>query len=123
MFKTTNKTVRALTGIGRPAQNYEDYKTLVENLYFLTHESVGARLGGSIPQSFSDVISLRTDLQHDLDHGPQGKARRKRKAVAGVFRKYAGAGTPTTLDPGKFVVVQANLLRAIGIDIERVGSE
>ena len=120
LFKATNKTVSALITVGNAARDYAGYKDLIDNLYFLTHESVGSRLAGGTPQSFRDVVDLRTDLQHDLDHGGNRKSANRRKSVAGVFQKYAGEGTPTTLDPSKFVVVQANLLRAIGLDIDNI---
>lgn len=120
LFKATNKTTGALLAIGKPIRRYDEYQALIDALYFLTHESVGNRLTGRVPQSFSDVVELRTDLQHDLDHGSDKKAAKRRKAVAQAFRKYAGAGTPRTLDPSRFVVVQGNLLRDIARDIESI---
>ena len=36
---------------------------------------MGQRLGATLPQSFVDVNTLRTDLQHDVDHGKKAKLR------------------------------------------------
>ena len=120
LLKPTAKTVSALTALGKPILDHGDYKDLVDGLYFLVHESVGTRLTSGTPQSFLDVADLRTDLQHDLDHGKAGKVRKRRKATAEVFQKYAGTGTASTLDPIRFVVVQANLLKAISSDVAQV---
>ncbi len=118
LFKPTNKTVKALRDIAKPARDMQGYERLVDALYFLVRESVGQRLREGVPQSFSDVVDLRTALRHDLDHGSVRKAAKRRKGVAETFKRYAGAGTPTTVDPVRFVVVQASLLRAIGKDIK-----
>jgi len=66
------------------------------------------------------VNDLRNDLQHDLDHGGEGKASAKRMRVGTIFRRYAGSNTPTTLAPERFPVVQANLLAAIEADMKQL---
>lgn len=65
------------------------YKAFIDDLYFLFCESVGQRLGTQPPQSFADVKTLRTDLQHDVDHGDQGKVKAKRKKIGATFKKYS----------------------------------
>jgi hypothetical protein len=117
LFKSTNKTTRAITRLSASATDYDDYKQLIEDLYFLFHESVGTRLDGNVPQSFEDVNDLRTDLQHDLDHGKANKVRKKRQEVGQVFKKYAGVPSPTSLEPERFLVVQSNLLSALSKDL------
>ena len=52
-----------------------------------------------------------------MDHGEKKKIRAKRKKQGEVFRKYAGGGTPETLPPERFPVVQTNLLTAIEVDL------
>jgi hypothetical protein len=78
LFKPTNKTVAALQNIQRVAKNYTDYQALISDLYFMFWESVGERVGALVPTSYRDVNALRTDLQHDLDHGNANKAGAKR---------------------------------------------
>jgi hypothetical protein len=56
-------------------------------------------------------------LRHDLDHGDEGKVRAKRRRAAEVFTKYAGKGTPETISPERFPILQANLLTAIESDL------
>jgi hypothetical protein len=81
----------------------------------------GASLGGSPPSSFGDVNALRTDLRHDLDHGKPGKVRSKRRKSGAIFFKYAGqGGTAETLEPSRFVFVQANLLAAVETDLRGI---
>ena len=117
LFKATNKTVQAQMAVGVPIKSYEEYKTFIEHLYFLFHEGVGTRLAGKTPQSFGDVNTLRTELQHDVDHGKAGKVRAKRKQSGVVFQKYSGVPSPVSLAPERFLVVQANLLAALKSDL------
>ena len=104
-------------GIRKVAKSLDDYKSLIDELYFLFREAVGPRLGGSWPTSFADVNELRTDLRHDVDHGEARKVRSKRRKIGRVFGKYAGGGTPDTLEPTKFALVQSNILGAIEGDL------
>ncbi len=118
LFKPTNKTVKALSaGIDNEIGDYGDYQNLISDLYFLFRESIGQRLQGKMPVSFADVNDLRTLNEHDLDHGKSGRVAKKRKALAMVFQKYSGETSPQTIDPGKWIVVQANLLAAIENDL------
>lgn len=123
LFKATNKTVKALQNIQRVVKNYDDYKIFVGDLYFVFWESIGERLGTNVPGAFKDVNALRTDLEHDLDHGKQKKVTAKRKKISATFAKYASAATPATLAPEHFVVVQANLLAALESETRSLGAK
>ena len=118
LFKATNKTARALTRIGMSIKGLKGYKELMDDLYFLFRESPGQRLGPAWPASFTDVNTLRTELRHDVDHGEAGKVRSKRKKIGTTFAKYAGSGTAETLEPSRFILVQANLMTAIEGDLK-----
>lgn len=117
LFKATNKTAGALTRIGKPITDFESYKKLIEDLYFLFRESVGQRLAGVIPDSFHDVNTLRTDLQHDIDHGEKKKVKAKKLKIGQTFLKYSGAASPGSLEQDRFVLVQANILSALELDL------
>ena len=116
LFKPTNKTVAALRKIAVPISTYENYKDFIENLYFIFWEGVGERLN-NVPNSFTDVNVLRTDLEHDLDHGKKKKISAKRKEISAIFSKYSGAATPATIAPNHFPIVQANLLSSLEEDL------
>ena len=120
LFKATNKTATALTALGVPIRSLDSYKAFVENLYFLFWEGPGQRLAGKEPESFKDINSLRTYLQHDVDHGKASKVKKKRIDLGAAFEKYAGAGTPETVGPEALLVMQANLLRAVEGDLTRL---
>ena len=118
LFKATNKTATALTGLAKPIKSHGQYKSLVDDLYFVFHEGVGNRLAVTAkPQSFTDVALLRTGLRHDVDHGPPAKARAKSKKIGEAFSRYSGAPSPAGIDPSRFPVVQANLLAALNRDL------
>lgn len=117
LFKLTNKTVPALTVLGQTISNYLEYKQLISDLYFLFWEAPGSRLDGMMPPSFDDVRDLRTDLDHDLDHGKTKDISAKRKGVNAAFVKYSGAATPSTIAPELFPIFQANLLSKLEGDL------
>lgn len=119
LFKATNKTARSLARIGKPVKDLKAYKELIDDLYFLFRESPGQRLA-TWPDSFDDINTLRTELRHDVDHGDAKKVRNKRKKVGATLARYAGSGTAGTLEPSRFVLVQANLMTAIEADLKAV---
>jgi len=120
LFKATNKTVPALTRLGKPIKDLKTYKTLISDLYFIFRESTGQRLGDVNPGSFVDVNILRTDLQHDTDHGDKAKVKTKKTQAGSTFKKYSGEASPDVLDPTRFVLVQANILSAIELDLKNL---
>jgi hypothetical protein len=117
LFKATNKTAQALLRIRKPVTTLQGYENLVDDLYFLFRESAGTRLGPAWPTSFVHVNDLRTDLRHDVDHGEAGKVRAKKRKAGATFAIYAGGGTPDTVEPVKFPLVQANILGALEGDL------
>ena len=120
LFKATNRTTQAQANLGKTIEDYDDYKSFIGDLYFLFWESVGSRLDGRMPPSFEDVNTLRTDLQHDVDHGKKTKVKAKKMKIGQVFKKYAGVPSPAGLAPGLFVFVQANLLSALMRDLQQI---
>jgi hypothetical protein len=117
LFKPTNKTVSTLTRICRPIRDYEAYKNFISDLYFVFRESSGSRLDNKNIPSFADVNDLRTDVQHDVDHGKAGKVAAKRKKLGSAFARYSGASTPSTTSPERFPIFQNNLLSALELDL------
>jgi hypothetical protein len=117
LFKPTNKTVPALKNLCKPITDLTSYKALISELYFIFREGVGQRLGDHIPTSFADLNVLRTDLQHDTDHGDESKVKTKKTQAGSVFKKYSGEASPDVLDPSHFVLVQANILSALELDL------
>ncbi len=116
LFKSTNRTTNAYLTMKTPVTDLATYTQFIDNLYFIFRESIGQRLQ-TLPISFVDVNVLRTERQHDVDHGDAGKVRGKRKKAGTTFAKYAGATTPELLDDARFVMVQAKLLSAVSTDL------
>ena len=115
LFKATNKTVSAQAAIGEPICSYESYKNLLEHLYFLFWEGPGSKLSDK-PDSFRDVNTLRTEAEHDVDHGDMNKVRKKKIKHGGVFRKYSGVAAPSVAAPNQFPLLQLALLKALRND-------
>ena len=89
-------------------------------IYFVFRESIGQRLGDTLPTSFGDVDVLRTDLQHDTDHGDKSKVKAKKTQAGSIFKKYSGEASPDVLDPTRFVLVQANILSSLELDLKNL---
>jgi hypothetical protein len=120
LFKATNKTVPALNNLSKPISDILGYKQLISDLYFIFRESIGQRLGNSLQTGFVDVNVLRTDLQHDTDHGDKTAIKAKKTQAGSVFQKYSGESSPDVLDPTRFILVQANLLSALELDLKNL---
>ena len=120
LFKATSRTAQAQVNLGKTIEDYDDYKSFIDDLYFVFWESVGSRLDRRELSSFEDVNTLRTDLRHDIDHGKKTRVKAKKKKIGQVFKKYAGAPSPAGLAPEHFVFVQANLLGALRRDLYQI---
>jgi Protein of unknown function DUF262 len=123
LFKPTNKTIGALNNIQNTVTDLNEYKKLIENLYFVFREGTGQRLDDQVPESFSDVNDLRTLNEHDVDHGKANKVSAKRKKLSSIFQKYAGVPTPDALDPILFPVAHANILGALVSDLRQLAKQ
>ena len=119
LIKMTNRTTKALLRLRSPIANLDQYKQLIDDLYFLLHEGPGSRLHEK-PQSFEDINLLRSDLRHDLDHGKAGRAAKKRKRMGTVFSRYAGSPSPQTVAPRQFPAIQGSILRTVLSDVEHL---
>ncbi len=117
LVKPTNKTLAAIRTFSNPIRDFAAYTDFINALYFVFWEGTGERLKGKVPPSFVDINTLRTDLQHDLDHGKPKKAASKRKKSSATFRKYANSSTPQTSAPDNFPLLQVGLLNQIEGDL------
>lgn len=77
-------------------------------------------MGETVPSSFGDVNVLRTERQHDTDHGDKTKVKAKKTQAGSIFKKYSGDVSPDVLDPTRFVLVQANILSALELDLKNL---
>jgi hypothetical protein len=117
LIKPTNKTIGAIRNLSKPIRDYMDYREFVSGLYFIFWEGTGERLTGKIPSSFTEINVLRTDIEHDLDHGKAKKAASKRKKGSATFNKYANSATPQTSAPENFPLLQVGLMNQIEKDL------
>lgn len=119
LFKASNKTVQAQDIIGVVAHDYDSYKKLIEQMYFLFWEGPGSKLSEK-PDSFKTVNTLRTELQHDVDHGQASKIAKKKKDIGAVFEKLSGVASPAAAHPERFPVVQLRLLSELVADLAMI---
>ncbi len=63
---------------------------------------------------------LRTDLQHDVEHGDRNKVRAKKLRGGKVFAKYAGVSSPVGFDPDQFIIARANVLASLRRDLNTI---
>lgn len=119
-FKLTNKSAKALKNLARPRGTEKDFGDLVDDLYFLVYEGSGdcSRLPSPPPSFVMDVKFLRTHLRHDLDHGPEADAAKKRRRAGGAFKKYVGKRSLGECGPEDFLGSQLRLLRALKVMLQ-----
>jgi hypothetical protein len=117
LFKSTNKTTAAQNALSDPIESYEDYKILVEHLYFLFWEGPGSKLVIK-PGSFGDINTLRTELEHDTDHGKAKDVAKKKQKHGQIFQKYAGSTSPSVASPARFPLMHLRLLMALQTDLQ-----
>ena len=118
-FKATNKTATAQAAIGETILSHDDYQKLISHLYFLFWEAAGSKMADK-PTSFADVNTLRTEQEHDVDHGNAGKVKGKKLKHSGVFIKYSGLTSPLIAAPAHFPLFQLALLRALRGDLVKL---
>lgn len=119
LIKPTTKVMASVRTLGKPIRNYSEYKDFISGLYFVFWEGPGERLKGQTPGSFAEINVLRTDLQHDLDHGKPSKVSAKRKTGSATFEKYSSFPNPQTAAPESFPLFQARILNEIESDLRK----
>lgn len=114
LFKMTNESVTAIKTLSVLCANSDQYGKLVDALYFLIYEGSGScnRLPQPVPEFAMDVKFLRTGIRHDLDHGDEADAAKKRIRKGNVFEKYSGKKTPNECGPEDFLATQLLILTA-----------
>ena len=70
------------------------------------------------PESFKDINALRTEEQHDVDHGDSKSVQKKKMKGGETFKKYTGATSPAVAAPTRFPLLQLELLRAVRSDLQ-----
>jgi hypothetical protein len=119
LFKPTNKTTAAQHALSEPISSYMEYKNLIEHLYFLFWEGPGSKLTEK-PPSFVDINALRTELEHDTDHGRAKDVAKKKLRHGQVFQRYAGSTSPSVASPMRFPLMQLRLLNSLRSDLQRL---
>lgn len=111
-FKISNKTSSSLSSLGNYISDKQTYANFVDDLYYVFYEGPGSRLS-AMPQVFLDVKQLRTELSHDLDHGSEKDAQKKKVKIGSIFKKYSGSTAPDLASEPAFLLAQHGLLEAI----------
>jgi hypothetical protein len=112
IFKMTNKSIRAMTRVTSDCASNRDFEEIIDSLYFLVYEGSGEckRLPSPPPDFAMDVKFLRTHIRHDVDHGDEGDASRKRRRGTQLLRKYLGKPSLAECGPEDFRAAQLRLL-------------
>jgi hypothetical protein len=112
LFKATNETTKGLRLIANPIKDQESYGQFIDALYKIIYEGSGSgvRLGSALPDTVRDIITLRTDLRHDVDHGRQSKIKTKEKRLSETVKRYTGKLSVQLLGEEDFMVLQLGLL-------------
>lgn len=112
LFKPTNESMPSLDILSQPCRDIDQYKRIIDALYFLIYEGSGscARLPSPAPPFAMDIKFLRTAIRHDVDHGKEVDIAKKRLRAADIFDEISGKKTPEECGPAEFLVVHVRIL-------------
>ncbi len=111
VFKPTSKTFWMIGNLGRfICDDAYKFESMINHMYFLIYENQNGikKLLGDGDEKKGDVLvrddayscifrikDIRTDFEHDIDHGGEKKYEKKRGEIADAYRFYAKK-KPTT---------------------------
>jgi len=112
IFKLTNKSARAIKKLAAVCTSDKEFGEIVDSLYFIVYEGSGdcKRLPSPPPDFAMDIKFLRTHLRHDLDHGDERAAAKKRRRGASILRKYLGKPSLAECGPDDFSAAHLRIL-------------
>ena len=112
LFKMTNKSARGIKKLAAVCGTDKDFEQVVDSLYFIVYEGTGdcKRLPSPPPTFAMDIKFLRNHLRHDLDHGSDREAAKKRRRGATILRKYIGKPSIAECGADDFSGAQLRLL-------------
>jgi len=112
LFKATNETTKGWKLLESTIRDEHPYGQFVDALYKIIYEGSGSgvRLGATLPSTVKDIIVLRTDLRHDIDHGKRSKIKAKERQLAETIKKYAGKPSIALLGKEDFLALQLSVL-------------
>ena len=115
MFKMTNSSAAALSGIGELVTDIDGYGAFIDGLYGLLYEGSGScnRLPVPPPSLVMDLKHLRTGLRHDVDHGRVPDVAKKRLRISKIFRTYSGKASPAECSSEEFSAFQLKFLSKV----------
>lgn len=120
LFKATNETTKGWNLLGKPISNENSYGEFIDALYKIVWEGSGSgnRLGSTHSPLVKDIVILRTDLRHDIDHGKQSKIKAKEKQLEKTIQKYTGKSSVALLGKEDFLALQFGVLNGLEICLE-----
>ena len=120
VFRATDKVMRVIGKLGQFICDSEgSFSELINNLYFLIYEnqsgikemlgdgdqSVGDKLiRGKEYECIFRIKDLRTDFDHDIEHGGDGKQQKKKKDIESAYRYYAKKRPATAKEYKQFQI-------------------
>lgn len=116
LFKITNKVVKTLNVAADPVKGAESFSAFLSGMYFVFKESIGKKLT-VLPDSFSDINTMRIALQHDIDQEGPTAAAKKKKDQGKAFEKYLGVKSPSLASDDRLLIGQLKIMLALRSDI------
>lgn len=117
MFKYTGRFVINATKIsGTMCSSEESLGIIIDCLYMVFYENLErmkkivtdkAVRSEAVYQCIFRVKSIRTDLRHDYEHGPESQIKKKRKDIMDCYRHYTNQ--PLLRTQGDFIMLQKRM--------------
>lgn len=117
MFKYTDRFVINATRISSTmCSSEETLGIIIDGLYMVFYENLErmkkfvsekAVRDEAVYQCIFRVKSIRTDLRHDYEHGPESQIKKKRKDIMDCYRHYTNQ--PLLRSQGDFIILQKRM--------------
>lgn len=127
VFRATDKNMWTIGNLGQfICDDSDKFETLMKSIYSLIYENqngIKKMLGNGDTEAGDTIIrgdeykcifrikDIRTDLEHDIQHGKEKDQKKKQKEIDDVYRFYLKKKKPTTAK--EFKTFQINLYKDI----------
>ncbi|NQU51243.1 MAG: DUF262 domain-containing protein [Bacteroidetes bacterium] len=123
LFKMTTAVLSGSITLPKPIETEEDFKAFIDALYKIIYESSGSLK--RIPEVllndesvYFDIKHLRTDLFHDVEHGPTAKIKKKKEIISAIYDKYTSKKSLQEIRNSDLIRFQRKLLKNLDSELQ-----
>jgi len=121
LIKYTGRGVKNLDSLGQLSYNLDSINGFIKKVYQIFIEGPGSKVRRAIfkralhdaDNILVEINSIRTDEQHDVEHGKPNKIRKKKEAATKVYKKYTSKNDLSAFSELDYYKLQLGILISI----------